>query len=244
MRVFIESTEGDLPEDILKLNETLRGRDRSWTGPFPQRRTADEADDMVGLEDEEEDEEGAPFRSALPRRRPLFLRPQPVNIDDTSPSPKYPLERWLVQAHAYKEEQAAKVSILGRLFSGEANRVKAGVIHDAKRFSVVETEKPRKVEIGVAVRLVVATSSANANFELTLPNIAADAQLNKAEARIGITVVGYTGPLGDILPAPRKLDVETCAEYIAAFRKIQAVIFGRAGWQYVVPTAISYEEQE
>ena len=232
MRVLIGSTEGDLPEDVLKLNESLRDQYRSSA-----RRSAMFQPELLELEREPVLRNIVPSRSLTAR-----LRTDSSSGGDVTLSPEYPLETWVIQAHAYSEQQAAKVSILGRLFAGEAQRVKAGVIHDAKRFSLATTESDRKVEIGVAVRLAVATSSINAKFELTLPNLAADAQLNGSEARVGITVIGYTGPLGDILPAPRKLDVETCSEYMEAFRKIQSVIFGEAGWRYVVPTALSYDE--
>jgi hypothetical protein len=158
-----------------------------------------------------------------------------------TPPTDLPLERWLVQAHAYRETQAAKVGILARLFAGEVERVKGGVIHDAKRFSVIQTEQSRSCEVGVAVRLSVATASVRANLELTIPNLAAEAQLSNSDTRVGITVVGYRGPLGDLLPAPRKLDVETCVEYITAFQNIQKVIFGETGWKFVVPTVLSYE---
>ncbi|MCH9651998.1 MAG: hypothetical protein K0U98_27460 [Deltaproteobacteria bacterium] len=157
---------------------------------------------------------------------------------------KYPLERWLIQAHAYEEGQAAKIGILGRLFSGQLERVKAGVIHDAKRFSVIETSEGRSVEFGVAIRLSVATSKVTGEMELTLPNLAAEAQLHNTDTRIGITVTGYVGPLGALLPAPRKLNVETCIEYTEAFRKIQALVFGEAGWPHVSPTILSYETSE
>ena len=247
MRALIDSTEDIVPADIQKLNESIReqyGRIVTTAGPHSvgRLRLLDETPHggeqrLLNIVDE------VPRRG---ERRYLNIAAGPLASEGLEPrngmiESSYPLERWLIQAHAYSEEQAAKVSLLGRLFSGEAQRVKAGVVHDAKRFSIVKTETSRDVEIGVAVRLSVATSNMSSNFELTLPNLAADAQLNGVEARVGITVLGFAGPLGDILPAPRKLDVETCAEYVEAFRKIQAFIFGDAGWRYVIPTALSYE---
>lgn len=230
MRLLVDSGDDDIPEDVIKANSSFIEEHRRLS-----RESA---------------------RYVVPEVRSLnytgegrkLLVDEPPEISEFKelkklhPQAAYPLERWLVQAHAYSEEQAAKVGILGRLFSGEVKRVKGGVIHDAKRFSIVETESARKIEVGVAVRLSVATSNLRAGLDLTLPNLAADAQLNSTDARIGITVIGYTCPLGDLLPAPRKLDVETCVEHIEAFRKIQTVIFGEAGWQYVVPTTLSYEE--
>jgi len=234
MRLLTETAEDGVPDDVLLLNESIRKQyNRLGAAHRPLK-----FDRPMYLNE-----------STGPGTQ-QFLRtatgPPLVDILEQNEMPEaaYPLERWMIQAHAYSEEQAAHVSMFGRLFSGEAQRVKAGVVHDAKRFSVVSTEKSRLVEFGVAVRLSVATSSVSGKFELTLPNLAADAQLNGIEARVGITVLGYSGPLGDILPAPRKLDVETCAEYLEAFRKIQSVIFGKDGWQYVIPTALAYDEAD
>jgi hypothetical protein len=224
MRILVGVSEEALPKDILNLNEMLRDQYRSWASSLPQ---AAKPFDWRGLN-----------LAAPPEGLP---GPKADSLNQSNAAPVLPLQRWQIEAHAYVEEQATKISILGRLFSGEAKKVKAGVIHEAKRFSELETESIRKVEVGVAVRLAVATSSTKINFGLTLPNIAADAQLNGAEARVGITVIGYTGPLGDLLPAPRKLDVETCGEYLDAFRKLQAKIFSEEGWQYVSPTTLSFD---
>ncbi|MEM9292258.1 MAG: hypothetical protein AAGD01_11305 [Acidobacteriota bacterium] len=157
---------------------------------------------------------------------------------------KYSLEHWSLQAHAYRSEQAGNIGILGRLFSGSAQQVSGGVIHEAKRFSILETEKKRRVEFGVAVRLAVASKSVSAETQLTLPNLAAEAQLNSSETRVGITVVGYAGPLGNLLPAPSNLDVETYVSYIGAFQNIQALIFGTDGWAQASPTLLSFEDEE
>ena len=230
MGVLVDADD-ELPDDVAKIDREIQEEHRKLVaeGPeyvFPKVRAfADRG--TYGLA---EGEEGAPsVLTAMPLSQP-------------TPKTTYPLERWLVQAHAYSEEQAAKVGILGRLFSGEAKHIKGGVIHDAKRFSIVGTETSRKVEVGVAVRLSVATTNISAKLDLTLPNLAAEAQLRNTDTRVGITVVGYRGPLGGLLPAPKKLDVETCVEYVEAFRKIQAVIFGEEGWQFVLPTTLSYDE--
>ncbi|PWQ94730.1 hypothetical protein [Leucothrix arctica] len=154
----------------------------------------------------------------------------------------YPLERWDIQAYAYSEKQAAKVSLLAGLFGGEVEKVKAGVIHEAKRFSIESTDK-HNVEIGVAVRLSVATSNLDTNIDLTLPNLAASAQLKDTDTRVGISVTGFTGPLGQYLPAPTKLNVESCIEYMNAFREIQKIVFGEESMAFIIPTVLNYEEK-
>lgn len=149
----------------------------------------------------------------------------------------------MIEAHSYNEEQSAKVGILGRLFSGDVSRVKGGVVHDAKRFSIGQTEEGRWVEVGVAVRLSVATSDLKSELQLTLPNLAAEAHLNNVDMRIGITVTGYAGPLGHLLPAPAKLDVDSYVAYIDAFRRLQALVLGQDGWRHVHPTVLSYDRR-
>ncbi|HEX5617776.1 MAG TPA: hypothetical protein VFX51_05125 [Solirubrobacteraceae bacterium] len=154
------------------------------------------------------------------------------------------LDRWSVQAHVYSSEIAAKLSILAGLFGGSGKRAKAGATHEAKRYRVQTTER-HEVQIGVAVRLAVATTEWEVDAELSVPNIAAAAQLNAkvGDAKIGIDVVGYSGPLGDMLPAPRQLDVTTLADYLSAFTTIQKRVFGPDGLAFLTPTALSYEDQ-
>lgn len=168
------------------------------------------------------------------------LRPQHLIQSEQSETRPLALERWLIQAHAFRQEVAADVGLLGRLFSANTKAIKAGVIHEAKRFSLVKSRTGRMIEVGTAVRLSVATASIDSALELTLPNLAASAQLSNHDTRVGITVVGYSGPLGDLLPAPGRLDVESCVEYLKAFDSIQSTIFGKEGWVDIVPTPLSF----
>lgn len=163
----------------------------------------------------------------------------PVSVSEV---PK--LEHWTVQAHIYSEEIAGSVSILGALFGGSGKRAKVGAVHEAKRFRIDRTPDGREVEIGVAVRLAVAVTEWDTKFEVSLPNIAASAQLNGFDGRIGIEVVGYAGPLGDLLPAPRELSVTTCADYLQAFSKIQAQVFGAEGLGFQTPTALAFDNDQ
>lgn len=156
------------------------------------------------------------------------------------------LDRWSVQAHVYSSEIAAKLTILAGLFGGSGKRAKAGATHEAKRYRVEVTDAGREVHVGVAVRLAVATTEWEVEAELSVPNIAAAAQLNAkvGDAKIGIDVIGYSGPLGKALPAPRQLDVTTLATYLSAFSAIQAQMFGPRGMAYLTPTALSYDDPE
>ena len=151
------------------------------------------------------------------------------------------LEHWTVQAHAYSTDVAGKVSLLGRLFSGEAKADRAGVVHEAKRFTIQRTSQDRVTEFGVSVRIFAAKTGWDTKLQLTLPNLAADAQLNGGDARVAIDVVGYSGPLGSLLPAPERLDVESLAVYLDAFHAVQAAVFGEAGLPFLTPALLSYE---
>lgn len=152
------------------------------------------------------------------------------------------LENWTVQAHAYSTDVVGKISLLGRLFGGEAKAARAGVVHEAKRFTIQRTSQDRVTQVGVSVRIFAATTDWDAKLQLTLPNLAADAQLNARDARVAIDVVGYAGPLGSLLPAPERLNVESLAVYLAAFHGVQAAVFGEAGLPFLTPTLLSYED--
>jgi hypothetical protein len=152
------------------------------------------------------------------------------------------LENWTVQAHAYSTDVAGKVGLLGRLFSGETRVANAGVVHEAKRFTVQRTSQDRFTEFGVSVRILAATTDWDSKLQLTLPNLAADAQLNHRDTRVAIEVVGYSGPLGSVLPAPERLDVASLAVYLDAFKSIQAAVFGEAGLAYLTPALLTYDD--
>lgn len=92
------------------------------------------------------------------------------------------------------------------------------------------------------MRLSVATKSYDGTVSLTLPKLAAKAELSSWDARIGITVIGYSGFLGDLLPAPKRLDVDTCIQYVEAFKRIQQLIFSEEGSNWIAPTILSYDE--
>jgi len=157
-----------------------------------------------------------------------------------------PLDRWSVQAHVYSNEIAANLGIFAGLFGGSGKRAKAGATHEAKRYRVEQTESGHEVQIGVGVRLAVATTEWNLKIDLSVPNIAAAAQLNMevGDAKIGIDVVGYAGPLGGMLPAPRQLDVATLADYLKAFSAIQRQVFGPRGIAFLTPTALSWDDPD
>lgn len=153
------------------------------------------------------------------------------------------LDRWDVQTHKYGADLAVKVGFLASLFSGSGESVSAGVIHDAKRFCIRKLKDGREVQFGVAVRLSVALTRLEVEADLSIPNLAAAAQLGMSDSRIGISVEGYFGPIGDLLPTPEDLNVENFARFTGATEEIQKRVFGPDGINYFSPTVLSYIEQ-
>ena len=153
------------------------------------------------------------------------------------------LDRWDVVTHQYRRDAAAKIGFFGKLFSGSGKVVTAGVTQEAKQYKVEETEDDRQVELGVAVRLAVATSSFAIDVELTVPNLAAAAQLGMADTRIGIYILGFRGPIGDIMPSPTDLNVENFAGFMAAFSAIQKRVFDIEHAAFLSPTLLGYREK-
>lgn len=150
------------------------------------------------------------------------------------------MDRWSIEAFAYSQKDAASLGFMSRLLGGKVSRKSCGIVCEARRYTVVEREG-LAVDIGVAVRICAAIEELKSGVQLTLPNLAASAQLDSAEARIEMAVLGYTGPLGSLLPTPRQLSVDCYVDYIKAFGNIQAVIFGADAAPHHAPTLLAYD---
>lgn len=162
---------------------------------------------------------------------------------DAEGSADVTLDRWDVQSHQYTTTADVEASILARLFSTNAHVSSYGIVQEAKRFCILTSDTGRRVEFGTAVRLSVAVLATKFEAALTLPNVAAKAQLSNLRARIALSVDGYVGPLGGILPAPDNLNVENLAVYTTAFKAIQAEVFGAPGLSFLSPTLLGYDEE-
>lgn len=150
------------------------------------------------------------------------------------------LNRWDIQSHQYSQSTHIDASFLSGLFSGKGNLEKFGVVQEAKRYRTDKLKNGREVEFGTAVRLAAALEAQDFEVALTIPNIAAKAQLSNARARISLSVVGYTGSLGKFLPAPDDLDVENLSVYLEAFKSIQAEVFSEDRMNHISPTSLGY----
>jgi hypothetical protein len=219
-----------LPPDVEKLAQEVRERTSAPTvgASFPQGRALAIAGPSFG------DGDGDELVELLGPRRGLATENEvPV------------LDHWTVKAHVYTKDVAADIKILAGLFSIKGTHVSAGVVHEAKRFRIETAEQGTTCEIGIAVRLVAATTEWEVEADISIPNIAAAVNLNAkvGDARIGIEVTGYSGPLGDMLPAPSKLDVSTLVDYVSAFNTIQRQVFSEAGLPYLTPAVINFEDE-
>ena len=133
------------------------------------------------------------------------------------------LDKFTVEAFIYHDEGTASGGVLKALFSGALEGVSSGVIQEAKRFTTKEVDG-KSVEIGVAVRLAVATNAAKLEANLSPENLAAAAQLGMAETRVMIKVAGYLGHIAD-RPTVTGLNVTNYQEYLDAFNNIQNTVF-------------------
>ncbi len=154
------------------------------------------------------------------------------------------LDRWDVQAHQYTTQAAVETSILGRLLGGKLKASSCGIVQEAKRYCISTTDSGRRIEHGTAVRLSVVVLETELDVSLTLPNIAAKSQISNVTARISLSVDGYNGPLGKLLPAPDNLNVENLGMYTAAFKAIQALVFGEDGLEYLAPTLLGFMDDD
>ncbi|MCA8992273.1 MAG: hypothetical protein KDA69_01520 [Planctomycetaceae bacterium] len=216
MFIAVDFSENEVPSDVLELAQEQK-----------ESRASSDTGGDVGLE-------------AVPGTRSVAPSGGAASNAVTAAQ----LDHWDVQTHQYRNEVAGSIGIFGALFSGKAKSVNAGVIQEAKRFCIRKTKEGRRVEFGVSVRLSVASNLSQADFTLSIPNIAASAQLESCDARIGLTVLGFTGPIGDMLPAPDDLNVTNYAKFTEAFQKIQAHVLGTNGENYLAPTVLGYSEAQ
>ncbi len=176
----------------------------------------------------------------LPENITTLIRGDENDVDSKGTLDHLALERMEIEAHIFRDSGSADFGLLKYLFAGRLDTVSAGVIQEAKRFTIIE-EDGTWVEAGVAVRLAVATSSKDLQASLSTENLAAAAQLGLAETRIKIKVIGFLGDIVD-LPAVGSLDVKNYQGYLDAFKKIQDQVFsveGRKDWK---TTILSYKE--
>ncbi|WP_299923136.1 hypothetical protein [uncultured Pelagimonas sp.] len=160
------------------------------------------------------------------------LADAPVPIDPKT------LNRHLISCTAFTRDVKGNVSFFSSLFKAEAEGKKVGVVQEAKVFFVKTDSNGVAVEHGVAVRLQVDASKFSAEANVSIPNIAAEAQLGMSDAQMEISVRGFSGFLGALLPAPDTVNLTSYAAYMEAFQKIQKHVFCEENAEYLVPVVL------
>lgn len=144
------------------------------------------------------------------------------------------LNKFQLRTHVFRKLADAELSFFGRIFGGSIKGASVGIIQEAKVFCDVKY-KGLNVEYGVSVRVNVAASEIQADMDLNFPNLAAAAQLGATEARMEMSVWGFSGPLGEVLPAPTELDLMSYVAYVDAFAKTQQLVLGERGLPFRSP---------
>lgn len=79
---------------------------------------------------------------------------------------------------------------------------------------------------GVAIRVLLEIYDDQVGGDLTLPVIAAKAQLGVVSASAQLLLYGYTGDLSDTLPNWQSFDVNSYADYLKSVSALQGRVFG------------------
>ena len=145
------------------------------------------------------------------------------------------LDRHTTSSRCYYWDGKARSGLFSRLLNADVKGKRVGVFQEAKSFTVLLDSTGHEYEVGVSVRLEVNADKFELGAQVSIPNIAAEAQLGTSRAEMEISVLGYFGPLGDYLPAPKAVDVTSYAEYLESFRKIQELVFSDKGLEFHHP---------
>ncbi|WP_299602561.1 hypothetical protein [uncultured Tateyamaria sp.] len=162
------------------------------------------------------------------------------NLDADSDGSKLQLPFTDAKYHVIRKSSQAETTFLAGIFGARASQSFASVVHEVRRYNKIKSTTGETINVGVAVRMIAATSELNLGFELTIPNLAAAGQLNNTEAFAAINVVGFNFSLGDLLVEPGNLDVESFVELEQSFSRLQKFIFSTDAEQHYAPMAIEY----
>lgn len=111
------------------------------------------------------------------------------------------------------------------LFSGSGGGRRLVVVEDFYRGKYCTAPSGERLLYGAAVRLRVGISEIKAEMKLTLPFIAASAEVGSARAFYHLSVRGYTGPdIADLIPEPGDFNVETYVGLMDKITKIQKLL--------------------
>ncbi len=119
---------------------------------------------------------------------------------------------------SYSEAVSARIPVVGSIGSERERRVITLEWCAFKRFDEGNTE----LQVGYAIRLAVTIARKTRDFKLSLPFIAASAELKLVEAQWQMQVLGLAGPeIDKAITPPRELNVE---RYVEAQQSIKALV--------------------
>ena len=113
------------------------------------------------------------------------------------------------------------------------------IIESVRSAEIVEGSKITRW--GYGYRLLVEVSGAEGAGSLSLPAIAASAELKEMQARIQLQVLGWAGDdkeMWKVIPNPRPLGVDSYQQYIEAAQNVQR-LFSRAQTSDIAPRKLS-----
>ena len=135
------------------------------------------------------------------------------------------LSAWEWDQHQLDSDVAAE---LGFSFAtGRAGRQSRTVIAEFSRSRTISTNGVA-ARFGIAARLIVKVVGFDANANLTLPFVAAKAQISDLEAYASVRLEGYVGPnASDLFPQFGTFDVENYVRLVDALNKMKAAVGGQ-----------------
>lgn len=99
------------------------------------------------------------------------------------------------------------------------------LIFGTSRWADVDSGDGHVYRFGVSLRVLVEVTNTEGKIGLTLPEIAANVQLGKAQASAQLVVRGYNSPeLGALLPPWQAFNVDSYSQYMSAVSAIQQKI--------------------
>jgi len=117
------------------------------------------------------------------------------------------------------EAAGAGIPIIGSVANSNSSRV---IVLEWSAFKEMEGPGGSTLRVGYAIRLTVTINKKSNGFKLTLPFIAASAELGTIEAQWRMQVIGLAGPAIDsAITPPRELNVE---KYIEAQQNLKVLI--------------------
>lgn len=132
------------------------------------------------------------------------------------------LENWQVRDDQLSYNAAVKMNLPIADVSGEFSR--RVILRDTCRYTEVRSGTT-VTTWGVAVRLTVTVWAAKLEGQLTLPMVAAQAQLGMVKASADLRVLGFrSNAVGKLLPRFQTLDVGSYSEYTKASDEVSSFI--------------------